>query len=152
MDSFLLYAYTIYKKVSQWYNYKTTFEYYMITEDGEQVRIFTNTPKRVIGFVTIYNKNNNLQYQFSNNFNIGSFEIPNYKLLSIAFNGNNRQYSLDPKEFGIVGNTLFNPLFNVWLCYKLKIQSVTEMCIIDEDANIKYINTLEFEKDKYISN
>lgn len=152
MDTFLIYAYSFYKKVSQWYYSKNTVEHYMITEKGEQIRIFTPTTKRVIGFVTIYCKNNEVQYKFSRNFNIDSLDIPTYKLLSIVFNSSTTQHSLDPKEFGVVGNILFNPLFNTWLCHKLNIQSVTDPCIIDENANINYIKTLEFEKNKYISN
>ncbi len=152
MDSFLIYAYALYKKISQWYYSKNTVTYYMITEDGEQVRVFKPTSKPVIGFLTVYNKNYEVQYKFSRNFKIEEFDQPIYKLLSIGFNHQQTQYSLDPKEFLIVGNTLFNPLFNAWLKRRFKIQSITEMCIIDDDANLKYINTIEFEKNKYITN
>jgi hypothetical protein len=152
MDSFLIYAYELYKKISQWYYSKNTITYYMITEDGEQVRVFTPTSKPVIGFLTVRNKNCEVQYKFSRNFKLEEFDQPTYKLLSIGFNYRQCQYSLDPKEFAIVGNTLFNPLFNTWLKHKFNIQSITEMCIIDDNANLKYINTLEFEKNKYITN
>jgi hypothetical protein len=152
MDTFLIYGYALYKKISQWYYFKHTVERYMITEEGEQIPIFTPTSKRVIGFVTVYYNNNEVQYKFSSNFNVDSLYIPTYKLLSIAFNSNTNQHSLDPKEFGVVGNILFNPLFNAWLCRKLNIQTISDTCIIDENANINFIHTLEFEKNKYISN
>ena len=152
MDMFLIYAYELFKTITQWYYSKNTVTYYMITEDGEQVRVFKPTSKPVIGFLTVYHKNREVQYKFSQNFKIEEFDPTAYKLLSIGFNHQQTQYSLEPKEFSIVGNILFNPLFNAWLKCKFKIQTVTDMCIIDENANLKYINTLEFEKNKYITN
>jgi hypothetical protein len=124
----------------------------MIAEDGEQLPIFKYTDKPILGFLTVYNKNNEFKYKFSPNFNIESFDIPNYKILSIAFTSNIKEHSLNPTEFTIVGNKLFNPIFNTWLCRKLKIQSISNMYIIDDNVNIKNIKTIEFEKNKYISN
>jgi len=150
MDTILVYVYNLYKKVKQWYYEKCSVQCFMIAEDGEQIPIFTNTDKRIIGFLTEYNKNNEIQYKFNNNFKLCDFDIPEYKILSIAFNSNQTQHSLDPKEFSIVGNILFTPLFNTWLCRKLNIHSITNVCIIDDNANIQNIQTIEFGKYKYI--
>jgi hypothetical protein len=152
MDTFLIYGYALYKKISQWYYSKHTVDRYMVTEEGEQIRIFTPTSKRILGFVTVYCNNTEIYYKFSPNFNVDFVDFPTYKLLSIAFNGDTKQHSLDPKEFGVVGNILFNPLLNAWLCRKLNIKTISDTCILDENANMNCIHTLEFQKNKYITN
>ena len=146
MDTLLVYGYNLYKTIKNWYYKMDTISYFMVAEDGEQLPIFTNTYKVILGFVTVYNKNNEFQYKFSSNFNINPIDIPTNKLLYISFTGDEINYNLNPKEFSIVGNTLFSPLFNVWLCHKLNISTIDNKCIIDDNANVHCIKTIHFDK------
>jgi hypothetical protein len=152
----IVWAYTLYQQIKQWYYSANSVSYYMITQSGKQVPVFSSyldeNEDPVEGFLTIYNNNSKYKYKFTPNFVISTAVSPTYKILNLMVTIQNFSTILDVDEYAIVSNTLFTPTFNKWLCrkYNIPVASDAFVLLCDENADIRPIQTIHFEKDKYI--
>jgi hypothetical protein len=153
--SMIVWFYSLYQKIKQWYYSIDDISYYMISKSGKQIPVFSSYSDKddpIDGFLTIYNKNGNYKYKFTPNFTKDNFEIPTYKILNLMVTIETFATILDVNEYAIVSNTLFTPTFNNWLCRKhnIPLSNSAFVLLCDENADIHTIQTIHFEKDKYI--
>lgn len=154
MESILVWAYTLYHTCKDWIYRKDSISYYMITEEGKQIPIFHDWDEPIWGFLTVYNKNYNYKYKFTQNFVIADLEIPKYKWVALNVNIHNKYHLLNVNEFLVSPNILFINPIKLWLCHKLQVEPTTEMniCLIDENVNVLTVDSLELYKHNYIKN
>ena len=153
MEKMIVYGYNVYQNLKSWYYSADEINYYMITYSGEQIPIFECINEPIWGFLTVYNKNSCYKYKFTRNFIIDEMQLPTYKWLGLQITVNQKLYLLDVDEFLVVPNILFTDPIKLWLCTKLNIIPTTDIdiCIIDEDVNMSSINSIELNKNNYIT-
>jgi hypothetical protein len=153
MEKIIVWAYNLYKTVKQWYYKADTVSYYMITKEGEKLPLFYPCTESVSGFLTVYNKNGNYKYKFTNNFIIEDLQIPSYTWIGLQVRMHNKSHILKVHDYLVSPNILFTYSMKLWLCHKLKVEPTTDMdiCLIDENVNIRTIkNTIKLYKNNYI--
>ena len=151
MDIFIT-LYNLYQSVKTWYYTIDCVDYYMISEDGEQLPLYKPAYKPIWGFVTVYNKNYEYKYKFTRHFTISDPIQPTYKWFGLRVTVRGKQYNLEVNEYMVVPNILFTDPIKLWICRKLGIQPTTDMIIsiIDENVHLVNIDSVELYENKYI--
>jgi hypothetical protein len=152
MEQIIIWLYQAYQLFKKWYYTTESVSYYMITEEGKQIPIFYDWDEPIWGFLTVYNINSNYKYKFTPNFEINDLSVPNYKLMGLQIYVHGMHHILDVNEFLVTPTILFTNPMKLWLCHHLHIEPTTNMniCLIDENVNIRTIHTIELYKDNYI--
>jgi hypothetical protein len=151
MDIFIT-VYNLFQAVKTWYYTIDEIDYYMISEDGQQLPLYKPACKPIWGFLTVYNKNYEYKYKFSRHFNISDPIQPTYKWFGLRVTVRGKQYNLEVNEYMVAPNILFTDPIKLWICYKLGIHPTTKMIIsiINEDVHLVNISTVELYQDNYI--
>ena len=153
MEKCIVWLYHLYQSVKQWYYKADTVSYYMITSEGEQLPIFYSCTEPISGFLTVYNKNGNYKYKFTNNFIIEELQIPSYTWIGLQVRMHNKYHILNVHNYLVSPNILFTDSMKLWLCRTLQVEPTTDLdiCLIDENINIRTIkNTIKLYKNNYI--
>ena len=153
MENCIVWLYHLYQTVKKWVYKADTVSYYMITNEGEQLPIFYSCTEPICGFLTVYNKNGNYKYKFTNNFIVDDLQIPSYSWIGLQVRMHNKSHILNVDNYLVSPNILFTDSMKLWLCRKLKVEPTTDIdiCLIDEIINIRTIkNTIKLYKNNYI--
>jgi hypothetical protein len=152
MEGIIIWLYLLYQSFKEWYYTTESTSYYMLTETGKQIPIFYDWDEPIWGFLTVYNTNYNYKYKFTPNFEINELFIPNYKWIGLQVHIHGINHILNVNEFLIAPTILFTDPMKLWLCQLLHVEPTTNMniCLIDENVNIRTIHTIQLHKDNYI--
>ena len=130
-------------KIEKWRNTYSSVQYFMITEDGDQIPLHTLPYDRVDGFLAVHFCNGSIQYQFTPNYTVAKPVESSMDWIGMQVRIHGKTYELNANEYLIAKNHLFTDTFNYWLCKKLNVCPTkdVEVNVIDVDINVKSLET-----------